>query len=283
MKTRTLAKINQRKGTRKAQLARMRASRHAKSLSDLVPEEIPSTSSSLLAHQTVPLPGPALVSSSRKIGYFATDNDDVTDPQLPVTITDLNCIVPMFSRALCDICHQRGLKLQEGSGSKAFSIHLLLYCPTCEQVISEGYTSKSNSKCQEINRKVVGSTVSVGMGCSSLARFCEGLGIRGMYPQSFNLHVNAIYLTTKELAQQYLCQSRNVVIQFHKDHNPYAFKPDGMLELAVSYDGTWMKRGHTSKFGCCAVIDVETGLVIDFHVMSLYCQVIKKIILYFNI
>ncbi|KAK3759180.1 hypothetical protein RRG08_028140 [Elysia crispata] len=41
---------------------------------------------------------------------------------------------------------------------------------------------------------------------------------------------------------------------------------------AVSYDGTWQKRGHTSKHGLGVVIEVTTGLAVDYHVMSSFCQ-----------
>lgn len=35
----------------------------------------------------------------------------------------------------------------------------------------------------------------------------------------------------------------------------------------------WHKRGFTSKYGVGCVIDVITGLVIDFEVLSKYCRV----------
>lgn len=42
--------------------------------------------------------------------------------------------------------------------------------------------------------------------------------------------------------------------------------------MTVSYDGSWHKRGITSKYrvGCC--IEMTTGLVIDFEVLSKYCR-----------
>lgn len=36
---------------------------------------------------------------------------------------------------------------------------------------------------------------------------------------------------------------------------------DGIMDVAVSFDGSWHKRGHVSKYGLGAVIDVATGLV----------------------
>ena len=40
----------------------------------------------------------------------------------------------------------------------------------------------------------------------------------------------------------------------------------------MSYDGSWLTRGHTSLICIGYVIDVLTGIVWDAHVMCSYCQ-----------
>lgn len=42
--------------------------------------------------------------------------------------------------------------------------------------------------------------------------------------------------------------------------------------IDVSYDGTWMKRGRTSKFGMGIIIEVHTRYVIEFELLSKYCS-----------
>ena len=42
--------------------------------------------------------------------------------------------------------------------------------------------------------------------------------------------------------------------------------------VAVTVDGTWMKRGHQSKSGVVFVQSVRTGEVLDYAVKSLYCH-----------
>ena len=44
------------------------------------------------------------------------------------------------------------------------------------------------------------------------------------------------------------------------------------LCITVSFDGSWHKRGHTSSYGVAAVIDIYTGLVVDYMVLSKYCH-----------
>ncbi|GFX51862.1 uncharacterized protein TNCV_3062801 [Trichonephila clavipes] len=41
-----------------------------------------------------------------------------------------------------------------------------------------------------------------------------------------------------------------------------------ITDFHVSFDGTWLTRGHTSLIGVGCVIDMLTGYVVDFEVMS---------------
>ncbi|GFN92493.1 hypothetical protein PoB_001899900 [Plakobranchus ocellatus] len=52
----------------------------------------------------------------------------------------------------------------------------------------------------------------------------------------------------------------------------YGKGEDDIVDIAFSYDGTWQKRGHTSKHGLGVLIDVTRGLAMDYHVMSSFCQ-----------
>ncbi|GFY15643.1 uncharacterized protein TNCV_1282911 [Trichonephila clavipes] len=45
-----------------------------------------------------------------------------------------------------------------------------------------------------------------------------------------------------------------------------------IIDVNASYDGTWQKRGHTSNLGLGIIIDILSGLVLDFEVLSKYCH-----------
>ncbi|CAF3197239.1 unnamed protein product [Rotaria sp. Silwood2] len=45
-----------------------------------------------------------------------------------------------------------------------------------------------------------------------------------------------------------------------------------ILNITVSLDGTWKRRGHISNYGIVFLIDVHTGYCIDYEVMSLNCE-----------
>lgn len=47
---------------------------------------------------------------------------------------------------------------------------------------------------------------------------------------------------------------------------------DGVLNIDVSFDGTWLTRGHKSHIGATFVIDIPSGLALDFEVLSNFCR-----------
>ena len=74
-----------------------------------------------------------------------------------------------------------------------------------------------------------------------------------------------------------ICNAIKVNTCLEEVRNIYAVKcdseiddiqPSKPIETAVSYDGTWQKRGFTSKYGIGCCIEITTGLVIDFHILS---------------
>ena len=48
--------------------------------------------------------------------------------------------------------------------------------------------------------------------------------------------------------------------------------PDYAILIAISVDGTWQKRGYSSKLGVVFVIAIETGEILDYEALSLFCQ-----------
>ena len=44
------------------------------------------------------------------------------------------------------------------------------------------------------------------------------------------------------------------------------------VDFPVSFDGTWAKRSFTSLNGVVFVISVDTGEVLDYHLLSKSCQ-----------
>ena len=48
-----------------------------------------------------------------------------------------------------------------------------------------------------------------------------------------------------------------------------------IIDISVSFNGTWQKRGFTSLYGIGICTDVLTGYVVDYVVLSKYCHACK--------
>ncbi|GFU62973.1 uncharacterized protein TNCV_28901 [Trichonephila clavipes] len=46
---------------------------------------------------------------------------------------------------------------------------------------------------------------------------------------------------------------------------------NAVTDIAVSFDGTWLTRGHISQIGVGCVVDTLIGYVIEYEFMSKYC------------
>ena len=55
-------------------------------------------------------------------------------------------------------------------------------------------------------------------------------------------------------------------------HDTEYSSSDEIINIGVSFDGSWLTRGHRSKYGIGAVIDVVTVHVIDYEVLCNYCR-----------
>ena len=47
---------------------------------------------------------------------------------------------------------------------------------------------------------------------------------------------------------------------------------DVVVDEDISLDGTWQKKGHSSKNGVVTAISASTGKCLDYHVMSKSCK-----------
>ena len=58
---------------------------------------------------------------------------------------------------------------------------------------------------------------------------------------------------------------------------------DDIIEIAVSFDGTWPKRGFSATFGVGFVISADSGQVLDYEFASKICvQCSRKKYIYWN-
>ncbi|KAJ4430474.1 hypothetical protein ANN_22690 [Periplaneta americana] len=169
-------------------------------------------------------------------------------------------------------------ELTEPSG---FAFKVIVKCYNCNTVLNEMYTSPKVGNTEstrppfDVNRRMVNAFVTMGKGHSTMEQHCMAMGMAGLSSPSFNSHLIKLTEENKLVRQHVLRNAHSAVRRAHMEVDSFISDSD-VINIGVSYDGTWMKRGHTSKYGLGLVIDILTGLVLDFEIMSKYCSTCEK-------
>ena len=93
--------------------------------------------------------------------------------------------------------------------------------------------------------------------------------------KSFNNHVIQIEKAAVEHARIQMQDAARRLFDVTKRKHPKNIEDENGTEVAkvaVSVDGTWQKRGHSSKIGVVFIISVATGEILDYEVKSLVCH-----------
>ncbi|GFW43324.1 uncharacterized protein TNCV_2923721 [Trichonephila clavipes] len=85
------------------------------------------------------------------------------------------------------------------------------------------------------------------------------------------MHAQLIREKQRGVKKKMLEMSRQAAREAHVKVDA-SLKNQEIIDVSVSYDGTWQKRGHTSNLGLGIIIDILSGLVLDFEVLSKYCH-----------
>ncbi|GFV48614.1 uncharacterized protein TNCV_5068991 [Trichonephila clavipes] len=146
-----------------------------------------------------------------------------------------------------------------------------------QSAIAEFYNTKGVSfqeeakNSQDIKSKLVSAFLSIGRGHAAFETFSSVLNMPTMDRKTFAKCMHNLSVKNKEMKKKMLEMSRQAAREAHVKVDA-SLKNQEIIDVSVSYDGTWKKRGHTSNLGLGIIIDILSGLVLDFEVLSKYCQ-----------
>ena len=148
--------------------------------------------------------------------------------------------------------------------------------------LASNHTSPGNPP-YDINRRAAFATSEIGLGREGFTTFC---GIMGMplpsdtmawYSQIKAVN-NAANSEFNNCIQQAAVRLRSIV-EIENDDVDHQFDPKEFsqcVDVAVSFDGTWHHRGFKSSHGVGVVMSVDTGEVLDAHILSKDCSICAK-------
>ena len=101
----------------------------------------------------------------------------------------------------------------------------------------------------------------VGKGHAALQKFQTVLGLNKMHLKTFQRHNRKVDQSCQSVADTSLDTATEIIRGVYGDLMDDA----GVIDITVSFDGTWQKRGFTSHHGVGVAIEVQTRLVIDSY------------------
>lgn len=130
----------------------------------------------------------------------------------------------------------------------------------------------------EVNNAMVLCFNELGLGHAAMTKFSALLNIPGMHHKTYHRIAKKVGCANVDVGDSVLNASADAVrdayaaLDHDSDDDSDDDGDDQPLDVMVSFDGTWHKRGFTSNYGVGIVIEVMTGLVLDYEVLSKYCQ-----------
>ena len=147
------------------------------------------------------------------------------------------------------------------------------YCATCEDRVSTLTSDHIGGTAGNLHFVVTHSVVSASMdvGHSGIVKLCRYLDMNSITHTTYATHRSAVTDASKETACNILDNAAKVVRCMYVEADPSLADAE-LIDLTVSYDGSWVKRGHNLAYGIGCVIDTVTGLVLDLTMTVLLRQ-----------
>ena len=110
-----------------------------------------------------------------------------------------------------------------------------------------------------------------GEGSAGLETICGVMGLPPpVSPKCYKEHISNIHKISQEICEE---SSRSASAQLRR---LLGAGPDEVIDVTVTCDGSWSRRGFTAAYGVVAVLAWETGQVLDVTVLSKSCKVCKE-------
>ena len=156
---------------------------------------------------------------------------------------------------------------------------LKITCSSCHKVsvnTTPDIEKSEGKRYYPVTLMIVYFVMLMGVGYSGVETLCGMLSLSHFTYTKYIEYCK--YVTKKAIKRvdELLGANRRAVFAFYKEKLNIMPDEDGVLNIDVSFDGTWHTRGHTSLLGAGAVIDTHTGLIMDYATTSKICVPCKQ-------
>ncbi|XP_077490729.1 uncharacterized protein LOC144101435 [Amblyomma americanum] len=212
--------------------------------------------------------------TKRKSDCFRDDSSAADRPldEACFTIVSLASLNDLLRLAKCSTCGG-DISVEKGEREYGLAVKLVLKCVNCGDT-SSSWSSPRACADRKVNPFVVNvlaarAMQSTGNQQTALNDIFSTMNIshRGLHTKTWQDYIKKkLTPAATRAAQEMTADCARSVRELYSE---LRFGNPG--NIAVSYDGTWMTRGHTSHIGVGTVIELFTGLVLDYVVLCNFC------------
>ncbi|CAN7980517.1 unnamed protein product, partial [Ixodes pacificus] len=207
---------------------------------------------------------------------------DVADPAAPEStscfvVVSLDVVNSLLQLAKCKTCCG-DVELVKGDREYGLAVKLKLCCKNCGDVASEWSSPRVEGPSKinpfEINVLAACAMQATGNGQTALNDIFATMNIshRGLHNKTYQRYVKKkLNPATKRAAAKVATKCATSVDALYKQ-----LSYGSPSNIAVSYDGSWKTRGHSSHIGVGTVIELFSGFVLDQVVLSNFCLACEK-------
>ena len=191
---------------------------------------------------------------------------------------DMSVFADFITSLLCPECSECSLYIEEDFVKKKGLASLInVKCYDCDFCITN-YTSKTVTTDKvkgmrpfEINYRAVYALRSVGVGFNGLEKVCGILNLpKPMTRNNYDNISNVLKDSAKCVAEKSMQNAVNELTTFQRISYTTADGP--VIDIGVSVDGSWQRRGYSSLNGVITAISIDSGKIVDVESMSRYCR-----------
>ena len=180
----------------------------------------------------------------------------------------MECLSNLISVIKCNDCHGP-LKVEAYDKNKGVAVGLHLIYSQCSAVLNTVLSSQTHQKV-EFNECTGSAFMSMGLGCTAAETYSMHMNMPALQKKGFKRHCKHVASTMRRTTEACLEKARRTVRSIHIKSN-LLLANEEVLDICISFDGSWQKHGHRSLYGFVAVIETETDLVIDYVTLSKFC------------
>ena len=167
---------------------------------------------------------------------------------------------------------------EDASKHAGLSSTFYFECTACKHRVDKDTLKNVEGKARsfDVNRRTNFAMSELGLGREALATICEILNMPSPVSDSaYQKHNKSVNLATRKVLEEKLSDASHRLRKCLDNEDETE-----ILDIAVSFDGTWSKRGFTANYGVGIVISADTGEVFDFVVLlkvSELCKAAEKL------